>query len=387
MWLLETTALQSLQTAVRTMKVTDAQQTEYFAAIGFTDNDASRILSIGGGTANIAVHGILTKGRSFMSMFMGGGTTYGEILAAISEAEADPDVEDITFHIDSPGGQLEGMFAAMTAISNTSKPTKAIISNMGASAAFGLATQADTIEAASRAAQIGSVGIVASFFVSDFEVDISSTDAPKKRPDVKTEEGQAIVRERLDAIHDLFAESIAKGRGTTTQKVNRDFGKGDVVLADKALTMGMIDSIAESDAILSDVDSTDPDTDEQVAIETVENVQMDIDELKAKHPDIYQAAVKQGVDQERDRVTAHLIMGESSGDTKSAIAAIKDGSEMTAALQATYFSAGMSRKDVNNRQSDDDDASAADDADDTETDEAGTVASAVESKMGVVASA
>ena len=112
---------------------------------------------------------------------------------------------------------------------------------------------------------------------------------------------------------------------------------------------------------------------------------MDLKELKAQHPDVYMAAVQEGVDQERDRVTAHLTMGEASGDTKTAFSAIKDGSGMTATLQATYMTAGLNRRDVEARQSDDVSAAAGDSANLSESqgDAGDTVASLVEARLGV----
>lgn len=89
---------------------------------------------------------------------------------------------------------------------------------------------------------------------------------------------------------------------------------------------------------------------------------MDLNTLKAQHADVYAAAVQEGVTQERDRVGAHVTMGEASGDMKTAITAINDGSAMTAQLQATYMAAGMNRQDVNNRQDDDAGADAGDGA-------------------------
>jgi ClpP class serine protease len=90
----------------------------------------------------------------------------------------------------------------------------------------------------------GSIGIAASFLVDESIVEIASTEAPKKRPDVSTAEGKAIVREELDAIHEVFVEAIARGRSTTTTNVNRNFGRGAIVLARDAKRAGMIDSIA-----------------------------------------------------------------------------------------------------------------------------------------------
>lgn len=55
-------------------------------------------------------------------------------------------------------------------------------------------------------------------------------------------------------------------------------------------------------------------------------------------------------------------MGEASGDMKTAIGAVQDGSAMTATLQAKYMAAGMNRSDVQARQDDDAEANAGDDA-------------------------
>ncbi|HEU5076029.1 MAG TPA: S49 family peptidase, partial [Polyangiaceae bacterium] len=111
------------------------------------------------------------------------------------------------------------------------------------SAAYALAAATGNIEATHAAATFGSVGVVTSMFVDSRIVHLSSTDAPKKRPDPKTPEGQADIREHLDAVHDLFADAIASGRKTTKANVNQNFGRGAVVLAAEAKKRGMIDSI------------------------------------------------------------------------------------------------------------------------------------------------
>lgn len=77
-------------------------------------------------------------------------------------------------------------------------------------------------------------------------------------------------------------------------------------------------------------------------------------ELRAQHPELYASVLASGVAQERDRVGAHLTMGEASGDMPTAIAAINAGTGMTATLQAKYMAAGMSRADRSARQSDSD---------------------------------
>lgn len=356
MWLLEAKVREQIEQAIAAGATPTAEkQIEFEASRGTLSADSSRILTTAGNTAEIAVNGTLTKAPNFMAFLFGGGnTTYAEIVSALAEAEADPNVKDAVLAIDSPGGSIDGLFDALAAIQAFDKPLRAVVSNTAASAAFAIAAQADSISATNRAARFGSVGIAANFIVDESVVTITSTEAPNKRPDVTTEAGKAAVREELDALHEIFAEAIASGRNTTVDKVNSDFGQGATLLAGDALKRGMIDKIAKTSLT---VVKTAKSTPAAKSGNEPEASKMDLNTLKAQHADVYQAAAdegrKDGVQKERDRVTAHLTMGEASGDMKTAMASISDGSEMTAALNATYMAAGMRRTDVNNRQDDD----------------------------------
>lgn len=86
---------------------------------------------------------------------------------------------------------------------------------------------------------------------------------------------------------------------------------------------------------------------------------MDKNELRAKHPQLFAQVTQDAVAAERDRVSAHLTMGDSSGDMETAKKAIEDGTEMTAGLQAKYMSAAMRRSDTEARTGDDATAAAA----------------------------
>jgi ClpP class serine protease len=385
MWLLEAAVRQAIEQAQKAGFMPSAEQQQQFEASRYSAEQSigSRILTQAGSSAEVSIKGVITKTPSFMAMLFGGGnTTYPEIIAALAEADRDDSVEDITLAIDSPGGHFDGLFDTLAAIQSTSKPVKAVISNLGASAAYAIASQADEIVASNRAARIGSVGVVATFYNDENEISITSTNAPKKRPDITTEEGKAMVREELDAMHEIFVDAIADGRSATVEKVNAEFGQGATLLAGEALKRGMIDAIAEP--TLKAVKNTKSTTARSGGNQP-EAGYMDLKTLKAQHPDVYAAAVQEGTDQERDRVTAHLIMGEKSGAMETASKAIKDGEAMTSTLQATYLTAGMNRSDVSTRQEEDAAASAADNASasDNGADASDNVASLVEARLGV----
>lgn len=375
MWLLSQAVRQAIEHAQKSgVMPTAEQQIEYEARHAPASADSSRVLSSAGGTATIAISGVITKAPSFFaSLFGGGNVTYPEIISALAQAEGDDDIKEVVLAVDSPGGQVDGLFEAIDAIQAFSKPIRSVVHNQASSAAYAIASQTDTIQAANRATRVGSIGIVASFYADPNEVDITSTNAPKKRPDVATAEGRAQITEELDALHEIFVEAIATGRDTTDKKINAEFGQGATVLAGEALKRGMIDSIAS--VPLKAVKKAGPTTAESGT--QPEATDMDLNKLRAEHPAVYAEAVGHGATQERDRISAHLIMGEASGDMKTALAAAKEGTEMTAAMQATYMTAGMNRQDVEDRQADDADANAGDGAHASAADADTTAAAAI----------
>jgi ClpP class serine protease len=349
MWLLELQALKALNNAqAQVANICAMPGYEAFRDRGFS-SDSPRILNVLADQAHINVSGVLTKEPDFFaSVFGGGNTSYSEILAAITIAESDDSIKGITFDIDSPGGQVKGLFDVIDAIQGISKPTTAKVSGMAASAAFAIATQADEIIASNRSDMFGSVGIIANVFVDDEVVSITSSEAPNKAPDVTTDAGKAVVQKELDGLHNLFVDAIANGRTKATNekfsvdRINSDFGRGGVVLALEAEERGMIDKVAKVDLTIVDTSNlTAASSGKETGIKS-----MDLAELKAKHPDVYEAAVKVGQVSERDRVTAHLTLGKSSKSLDVAIEAIEQGAALDQTYTAKYLAAGMNRSDI-----------------------------------------
>jgi ClpP class serine protease len=299
-------------------------------------------LTVANKSGVIPIEGILTQKRDFGAMFFGGGNTlYPDIISSLAEADADPDVERIVLHVgESPGGEVTGLFKTMDAIRATKKPVDAVVDNMAASGAYGLVAQADTITTANESVSVGSVGVAQTFFVSDRLVDVASTNAPKKRPDVSTDEGKAIVQETLDDYERLFIDAIAQGRGTTPAAVKSDFGQGAIVLAQRALKAGMIDSISPKKQTTAAISG---DNKQEVRA-------MDLREFMAKHPEVYQEAVQIGKDQEFERVAAHLELGKSAGSMDLAIKNVNERVDHSPACSAQYQAVAIKNAQIQTRE-------------------------------------
>jgi len=76
-------------------------------------------------------------------------------------------------------------------------------------------------------------------------------------------------------------------------------------------------------------------------------------ELKAQHPELYEAIVASAIAGERKRVNAHLKLAKSTGAVDVAHAAIASGaSTLDEEVHADYMSAAVNRRDQSNRQID-----------------------------------
>jgi ClpP class serine protease len=256
MWLLKPEVLQAMRSARALGYEPTLEERARFAdqmreAYAAGPNDQPRNMQVAGSTAQINVEGVLTeKPDCFALLFGGGNTTYESIRKALALADSDPSVKDAVLYVSSPGGHLDGLFETFASLDAFSKPLR-VRASLAASAAYGLAAVAGPIEAVTPASEFGSIGVAASYFLDNEIVDIASTDAPKKRPDMATDEGKAVVREQLDALHEQFAAAIARGRSATTgedvtvKTVNAEFGQGGMFIAGTAQKRGMIDKLAK----------------------------------------------------------------------------------------------------------------------------------------------
>jgi len=340
MWLLESTVKKAIEDALVSNFNLSAEQKDSLVASGAVGQE----MSVQGQTAVIPIRGVLTQERDWLAAWFGGGNTlYSDIAGGIAEANQDARVKDIVLDVStSPGGSVSGLYPMMDAIENSEKPICTSVRDSAASATFMAISQTSEIVAEHKGVRVGGVGVVVSHNVNENVKEIASEKAPLKRPDVSTPEGVKAVQGHLNDVHALYVGRVAKGRGTTVAKVNSDFGRGGMMLAEDALKNGMIDKIGSIKT--------------KTAVNTKGGKQearhMDVNQLRAEHPEVYAAAVQKGIDQERDRVGAHLTFGEKTGAMEIAVKAVKDGQGMTATLQAEYLTEGLKLKDIGARDAD-----------------------------------
>lgn len=205
------------------------------------------------GVAVIPVEGPLFRRANLMTEFSG-ASSYDVLARDFAQAMADPNIGSVLLNIDSPGGEVNGAseFAAM--VRQASKPVWAYVGGTVASAAYWIASAADKIITADTAIA-GSIGVQAGYTVKDSRPGeksyrFVSSQSPMKNASPETDAGAAQIQANVDALAQVFIETVARNRNTTADTVLESFGQGAVFVAAEALKRGMIDGIGTFEGTL-----------------------------------------------------------------------------------------------------------------------------------------
>jgi len=210
-----------------------------------------------GDVSILRLAGPLTKHQSSFS------TSGSTVLfrQALSQASREPNTKSILIHIESPGGTAAGTHEAAEAIKDarTRKPVHAYIEDLGASAAYWISSQADSISA-NLPARIGSIGTYAS--VSDLsqaaiaqgiKVHLISTGKYKGMGAPGTEitsEHLAEIRSQVESTNEHFLSAVSVGRKLPLARV-KALADGRVYPAEQAKQLGLIDRVESFDKFLA----------------------------------------------------------------------------------------------------------------------------------------
>jgi len=171
------------------------------------------------------------------------GFMYDMIRQEIRRANNDPLIKSILIDIDTPGGQGYECSETAEIIRSSKKPVVAYVAGEASSAGYWLASAAQKI-VAHRSAYVGSIGTYCYVWgQSDSEKIVVSSLSPVKVPDASNNEDIERIRSHMDDMTRIFIDDVARYRGTDSANVLANWGKGDIIKAENALQLGMIDSI------------------------------------------------------------------------------------------------------------------------------------------------
>jgi capsid assembly protease len=247
------------------------------------------------GVAVIPVIGVIFP-RAGLFTEMSGGAAISTLATDFQAALENPNIDSIVLNIDSPGGEVTGVseFSNMIYSARGVKPVTAYVMGMGCSAAYWIASAADRV-VVDATAEVGSIGVIAAYQdarekdaksgVKTHEI-VSSV-SPNKRPDPATPEGRGQIQAIVDDLGALFVGAVARNRGTTAEVVASEFGKGGVFVGASAVKQGLADEVGSLEQVISDMQT-------QSKNHLHGRFGMDLEKLKAEHPEVYQAAFEAG---------------------------------------------------------------------------------------------
>ena len=305
------------------------------------------------GTAVVPVMGVL-----------GDWMPYSYITGMVEKAVQMDSVNEIILSINSPGGAVAGLFDSCRFIEKASKKKKctAYVTGMACSAAYAIATACDEIYMMEDA-EVGSCGCYAhavEYSDAYFEKEgflhrvFRSKCSPKKNCSVITDEVEAeAFQEEIDALGEKYLRYVAKRRKCAYSDALENFGKGGVLMGEKAIAAGMVDGIKTLEELgieEADTGSTKTNkvaTEDGTEINATENNSpldggegddMDINAMSEEQrretfealcslqPDLTDSIVKSAKDEERKRILALGELRNGSAEVDAIVdSAVEDG--------------------------------------------------------------
>ncbi len=221
---------------------------------------AKAVRGVKGRVGVIAIHGPVEQRMSSELMKLG-GTSTEEVGMALDSLMADKTVEAVIFHIDSPGGSSYGVQELSDKIfaARQQKKTYAIADSMAASAAYWIASAAETL-AVTPGGDVGSVGVYAVHVDESKAMELEGVKVTLvKAGKFKAEfapyspldpVAQDHLQELVDGTYQKFLGGLKRNRGTTLEDVRRNYGEGRIVPAEDALARKMVDRVMSFEDLL-----------------------------------------------------------------------------------------------------------------------------------------
>ena len=215
-------------------------------------------LRLSQGVAVIPLMGpMIRRGGALARMFGMSGTD--DVRRAVESALADADVREIVMRVDSPGGSVSGLDQLGDVMNAADKPITAIVEGMAASAAYYVASQADSIFVG-RNDLVGSIGtrMLLYDFSAAFEemgvkpvvIDTGPYKSAGALGTEITDAQQAEFQRIVDFYFNDFVSVVARGRQMTENAV-REAADGRMFTPTQAIEIGLIDGVSTYEAVLN----------------------------------------------------------------------------------------------------------------------------------------
>lgn len=218
------------------------------------------------GIAVVPVLGPLVSRGDWLTLLLG-ASEYGTVAHAVRAAANDPAVSGVLLEVDSPGGEVGGLFDLVEEIAaiqaRRGKPLWAVASECALSAAYAIASAAGRLYV-TRTGEVGSVGVVA------VHLDESGADAMAgltwtlvhagaRKTDGNPHEplspqATADIQTDVDHLYGALIALVAGNRGLGADAVRAT--EAAIYRGEKALKAGLADRLGSVTQAIADLEAT-----------------------------------------------------------------------------------------------------------------------------------
>ena len=218
------------------------------------------------GIAIVPVVGTLVARSGYLGA-ASGLTGYGDIADQIETAASDPAVRAILLDVDSPGGEVGGLFDLVDQIqavrAQCGKPIWAVADEAALSAAYAIACVADRLYV-TQTGEVGSVGVVAvhvdesgadaqaGLAWSFIHAGAAKVDGNPHQP--LSDSARAALQADVDALYGKFVALVAKCRKQSPEAIRAT--EAAVYRGDQAVAAGLADKVGTLRQALADLGAT-----------------------------------------------------------------------------------------------------------------------------------
>jgi capsid assembly protease len=318
---------------------------------------SSRTFRIDGGVAVISIVGSLVNRGAWIGA-NSGATSYEGLSKQLTDAAADPKVKGVILDIDSPGGEATGMFTLAAKVREVAaiKPVVAVVNDMAASAAYGIASQCTEI-VVSPTSMVGSIGVVLTHLDRSSEMEKRGVAATLIYAGAHKVDGhpfgalsdgvKADLQKEVGKFYDQFVGLVAQGRGDRLTEQAARATEARTYLGQEAIDMGLADRMASFEAVLASLQTGTPQAGKtkkggpKMADENAISTEANTAAVTAARADGVAEGRKLGASDATARIGAILGSDAAKGKTKLAMSLAFDTDMSADAADKVLANAGL----------------------------------------------
>lgn len=230
------------------------------------EDGSYRLTRAKNGVASITIDGSLVNRGAWIGA-NSGLVSYEGIGAQLADAVADNSITSIVLDINSPGGEAGGMFGLAKAVRDAAaiKTVIAVVNDMAASAAYGIASGASEI-IVSETSMVGSIGVVLLHLDRTAEMEKKGIRPTLIHAGAHKVDGnpfaplpagvRAHMQAEVDKIYSLFVSAVAAGRGMRLGNEAARKTEARVFLGAEAVARGLADRVGSYEAVMASLTRT-----------------------------------------------------------------------------------------------------------------------------------